>query len=120
MLKRVCQQGQSTAAYIIGAARRIGWVPTESPVLPPIRHGTSNMASLPPVIVHVEKPTGIYFSECFAEMRLWLAARSITPVDFHLTGGYSSIGLDIAFSNSEDADLFEREFSPAVVALRGC
>ena len=75
------------------------------------------MASLPPVIVHVEKPTGIYFSECFAEMRLWLAARSITPVDFHLSGGYSSIGLglDIAFSNSEDADLFEREFSPAAV-----
>ena len=65
------------------------------------------------------KPTGIYLSECFAEMRLWLAARSITPVDFHFSGGYSSIGLDIAFSNSEDADLFEREFSPAVVALRG-
>ena len=120
MLKRVCQQGQSTAAYIIGAARRKGWVPTESPVLPPIRQGMSNMASLPPVIVHVEKPTGIYFSECFAEMRLWLAAHKITPVDFHLSGGYSSIGLDIAFSNSEDADLFEREFSPAVVALRGC
>ena len=84
-----------------------------------LRQGTSNMASIPPVIVHLEKPTGIYFSECFAEMRLWLAARSITPVDFHLSGGYSSIGLDIAFSNSEDADLFEREFSPAVVALRG-
>ena len=80
----------------------------------------SNMASLPPVIVHVEKPTGIYFSECFAEMRLWLAAHHITPVDFHLSGGYSSIGLDIAFSNSEDADLFEREFSPSIVAVRGC
>ena len=77
--------------------------------------GASNMASLPPVVVHVEKPTGIYFSECFAEMRLWLAARSITPVDFHLSGGYSSIGLDIAFSNFEEADLFEREFSPAAV-----
>ena len=77
--------------------------------------GMSNMASRPPVIVHVEKPTGIYFSECFAEMRLWLAAHKITPVDFHLSGGYSSIGLDIAFSNSEDADLFEREFSPAAV-----
>ena len=80
----------------------------------------SNMASRPPVIVHVEKPTGIYFSECFAEMRLWLAAHHIRPVDFHLSGGYSSIGLDIAFNNSEEADLFEREFSPTIVALRGC
>src|SRR2546423_14023498 len=110
MLKRVCQQGQSTAAYIMGAARRKGGVPTESPVLPPIRQGMSNMASLPPVVVHVEKPTGIYFSECFAEMRLWLAARSITPGDFPLSGGYSSIGLDISFSHSQDAELFEREF----------
>jgi hypothetical protein len=76
----------------------------------------SNMASLPPVIVHVEKPTGILFSECFAEMRLWLAAHKITPVYFQRSGGYSSIGLDIAFSDSEDADLFEREFSPTVVS----
>jgi hypothetical protein len=76
------------------------------------------MASLPPVIVHVEKPTGILFSECFDEIRLWLAAHNIRLVDIHLSRGYSSIGLDIAFSNSEDADLFEREFSP-VVALRG-
>jgi hypothetical protein len=52
-------------------------------------------------------------------MRLWLAAHKITPVDFQLSGGYSSIGLDIAFSNSEDANLFAREFSPSVVALRG-
>ena len=70
------------------------------------------MAALTTVIVHVEKPVGMYFSECFAEMRLWLEARKITPVDFHLSGGYSSIGLDIAFSNSEDAARFEREFAP--------
>ena len=69
------------------------------------------MAALITVIVHVEKPVGVYFSECFAEMRLWLDAHKITPVDFRLSGGCSSIGLDIAFSNPEDADRFEREFA---------
>ena len=78
------------------------------------------MAAFTPITVHVEKPVGVHFSECFAEMRLWLTAHKITPVDFHLSGGYSRIGLDIAFSNSQDADLFEREFLLAVVALRGC
>ena len=69
------------------------------------------MAALTPITVHVEKPVGVYFSECFAEMRIWLTAHKITPVDFRLSGGYSSIGLDIAFSNFEEADLFEREFA---------
>src|SRR5881398_901333 len=73
------------------------------------------MAALTPITVHVEKPVGVHFSECFAEMRMWLTAHKITPVHFHLSGGYSSIGLDIAFSNFEEADLFEREFSPAAV-----
>ena len=71
------------------------------------------MAAVTPITVHVEKPVGVHFSECFAEMRL--TAHKITPVDFRLSGGYSSIGLDIAFSNFEEADLFEREFSPAIV-----
>ena len=69
------------------------------------------MAALITVIVHVEKPVGVYFSECFAEMRIWLDAHKITPVDFRLSGGYSSIGLDIAFSNPEEAGRFEREFA---------
>ena len=73
------------------------------------------MAAVTPITVHVEKPVGVHFSECFAEMRMWLTAHKITPVDFHLSGGYSSIGLDIAFRNFEDADLFERAFSPAAV-----
>ena len=73
------------------------------------------MAALTPVTVHVEKPVGVLFSECFAEMRIWLTTHKITPIDFRLSGGYSSIGLDIAFRNFEEADLFEREFSPAIV-----
>jgi hypothetical protein len=118
MLKRVCQQGQSTPAYIMVPRGDKAGCQLRAPCSRPIRQGTSNMASLPPVIVHVEKPTGILFSECFDEIRLWLAAHNIRLVDIHLSRGYSSIGLDIAFGNSEDADLFEREFSP-VVALRG-
>jgi len=69
------------------------------------------MTSLTPNTVHVEKPVGVHFSECFAEMRIWLDAHKITPVDFRLSGGYSSIGLDIAFSNPEEAGRFEREFA---------
>jgi hypothetical protein len=38
------------------------------------------MAAVTPITVHVEKPVGVHFSECFAEMRMWLTARSITPV----------------------------------------
>jgi hypothetical protein len=39
-----------------------------------------------------------------------LEAHKITPVNFRMSGGYSSIGLDIAFSSPEDANRFEREF----------
>ena len=92
-----------------------GSAPTESPALPPLGHGERKMAAVTPITVHVEKPVGVHFSECFAEMRMWLNAHKITPVDFRLSGGYSSIGLDIAFRNFEEADLFEREFSPAAV-----
>ena len=94
----------------------MGWVPTESPSRSRLLgKEVRNMAVLTPITVHVEKPVGVHFSECFAEMRMWLTAHKITPVDFRLSGGYSSIGLDIAFSNFEEADLFEREFSPAAV-----
>ena len=89
-----------------------GSVPTESPRAPAYyAREERKWQSLTPTIVHVEKPVGIYFSECFAEMRIWLDAHKITPVDFRLSGGYSSIGLDIAFSNPEEAGRFEREFA---------
>jgi hypothetical protein len=67
------------------------------------------MASLTPVVVHVEKPVGTLFSKYFAEMRIWLDAHKIRPVHFRLTGG-SSVGLDIGFSSPGEANLFEREF----------
>jgi hypothetical protein len=69
------------------------------------------MASPTPVIVHVEKPVEVLLSKYFVEMRIWLDAHKITPVNFRLWGGYTSIGLDIAFSNPEDANRFEREFA---------
>ena len=67
------------------------------------------MASLTPVIVHVEKPDGTLFSKYFGEMRIWLDAHKMAPVDFRLLGGYS-VGFDIGFSSPEDANRFEREF----------
>jgi hypothetical protein len=51
------------------------------------------MAS-PTSIVHVEKPPEILLGEYFVEMRIWLDAHQITPVDFHLFGG-PSVGLEI-------------------------
>ena len=77
------------------------------------------MAAVTPITVHVEKPVGVHFSECFAEMRMWLTAHKITPVDFRLSGGYSSIGLDIAFSNFEEADFLSESSRPLLFAERG-
>ena len=70
------------------------------------------MAS-PTSIVHVEKPAEILLSEYFVEMRIWLDAHQITPVDFRLFGG-PSVGLEIRFSRPEQADLFQREFGAKV------
>jgi len=67
------------------------------------------MASLTPVIVHVEKSPETLFSKYFAEMRIWLDAHKITPVDLRLASG-PRIGLDIHFASSEEANLFEQEF----------
>ena len=67
------------------------------------------MASLPPVIVHVEKPAEILLSEYFIKMRIWLDAHKITPIDFRLSGG-PGVGLEIRFRSPEQASLFEREF----------
>jgi len=44
-------------------------------------------------------------------MRTWLDAHKISPVNFRIWGGYTVIGLDIAFSNPEEASLFEQEFA---------
>jgi hypothetical protein len=67
------------------------------------------MAFARPVIVHVEKPANILLCEYFVEMRIWLDAHKITPVDFRLFGG-PIVGLEIRFSSPEQASLFEREF----------
>ena len=69
------------------------------------------MATLKPTTIHVEKPVEVLLSNYFAEMRTWLDAHKISPVNFRLWGGYTVIGLDIAFSNPEEASLFEQEFA---------
>ena len=88
--------------------------PTESPIkeLPPHGHRKERDMALdfPPFVVHVERPVGILLCTYFGEMRTWLDAHKIAPVDFRLWGG-SSIGVDIAFSSPEDASLFKREFA---------
>jgi hypothetical protein len=70
------------------------------------------MAS-PTLVVHVEKPAEIRLSEYFVEMRIWLDAHNITPLDFRLFGG-PSVGVEIRFSSSEQASLFEQEFGAKV------
>jgi hypothetical protein len=70
------------------------------------------MAS-PTSVVHVEKPAEIRLSEYFVEMRIWLDAHNITPLDFRLVGGLS-VGFEIRFSSPEQANLFEREFGAKV------
>jgi hypothetical protein len=66
------------------------------------------MASLEPVIVHIEKPAETLLSEYFVEMRIWLDAHSITPTDFRLIGG-PIVGLEVRFSSPEQAALFARK-----------
>ena len=60
-------------------------------------------------VVHVERPAEVLLSEYFIQMRTWLDAHKITPVDFRLFGG-PNVGLEIRFSSPEQANLFEREF----------
>jgi hypothetical protein len=67
--------------------------------------------ALNPLVVHVEKPDGMLFSQYFTKMRIWLDAHKIEPVDFRLLGG-CYIGLDVHFASSEEASLFKREFGP--------
>jgi hypothetical protein len=69
------------------------------------------MASLEPVIVHIEKPAETLLSEYFVEMRIWLDAHSITPTDFRLIGG-PIVGLEVRFSSPKQAALFARKFGP--------
>ena len=70
------------------------------------------MAS-PTSVVHVEKPAEIRLSQYFVEMRIWLDARNIMPLDFRLFGG-PSVGFEIRFSSPEQASLFERAFGAKV------
>jgi hypothetical protein len=63
------------------------------------------------LVVHIEKPAGTLLSEYFIEMRIWLDAHNVTPTDFRLSGG-PLVGLEVRFSNPEQAALFERKFGP--------
>jgi hypothetical protein len=67
------------------------------------------MALNPPFVVHVEKPAGTLLSEYFGEMRTWLDTHKITPIDFHLSGGYR-VDLYVSFSSPHEANLFRRKF----------
>ena len=62
-------------------------------------------------VLHIEKPAEILLSQYFAEMRVWLDAHNITPIDFRLFGG-PIVGLEVRFSSPEQAALFDREFGP--------
>jgi len=70
------------------------------------------MAS-PTSVVYVEKPANILLSAYFVEMRIWLDAHNITPLDFRLFGGLR-VGFEIRFSSPEQASLFEQEFGAKV------
>ena len=60
-------------------------------------------------VVHVDKPAETLLSEYFVEMRVWLDAHNITPLDFRLFSG-PRVSFEVRFSSPEHADLFEREF----------
>jgi hypothetical protein len=51
-------------------------------------------------------------------MRLWLAAHHITPIDFHLSGGYTSIGFDIAWTPIFLSESFRPPSSLCVVVTQ--
>jgi len=70
------------------------------------------MAS-PTSVVYVEKPANILLSAYFVEVRIWLDAHNITPLDFRLFGGLR-VGFEIRFSSPEQASLFEQEFGAKV------
>src|SRR5438477_7431258 len=90
-----------------------GWVSTERPSRSRyLRKGRAYMAS-PTSVVYVEKPANILLSEYFVEMRIWLDAHNITPLELRLFGGLR-VGFEIRFSGPEQASFFEREFGANV------
>jgi hypothetical protein len=76
---------------------------------PSIWEARLRIMALIPSVIHVEKPAGTSLSEYFGEMRTWLDTHKITPVEFHLSGGYS-IDLYVSFSSPHEANLFQRKF----------
>ena len=62
------------------------------------------------ITITLERPTGASFGKTMNEMRSWLDSKKIEPMYFKPVTRHNGIGFEISFRNSDEAELFEREF----------
>ena len=68
------------------------------------------MALTAPNTITLELPTGSSYGKAMNEMRSWLDSKKIEPTYFQPVTHHNGIGFEISFRNSDEAELFEREF----------
>ena len=68
------------------------------------------MALTIPNTVTLERPTDASLGKTMNEMRSWLDSKRIKPTCFKPVTRHNGIGFEISFRNSDEAELFEREF----------
>lgn len=64
-----------------------------------------------PVTISVERPAGTPLADIMNEVRTWLDAKRIEPVECKSVVGQQGIGFEIRFPHPKEADLFQREFA---------
>ena len=68
------------------------------------------MALTIPNTVTLERPTGASCGKTMNEMRSWLDSQKIEPTYFKPVTRHNGFSFEISFRNSDEAELFEREF----------
>ena len=68
------------------------------------------MAITTPNMIILERPTDASFGKTMNEMRSWLDSKKIEPTYFKPVTRYNGMVFEISFRNSDEAELFEREF----------
>jgi hypothetical protein len=50
------------------------------------------------------------------DIRIWLDAEKIQPMDFRTVVGHAGIGFEISFRFEQEAERFQQRFAPLVLA----
>ena len=76
------------------------------------------MALNPPFVVRIEKSPESSFGAIMNDIRAWLDHRKIEPTSFKpVAKADRGVGFEIGFNTEDEAELFERNFSPRQLRL---